>query len=64
MERAKTSGQFDDTQEIIAKRLQTFTKESIPVVAYYKSKGKVTEINAEKAAGEVWVDTQKAFQKI
>jgi len=25
LERAKTSGQFDDTEEIITKRFQTFT---------------------------------------
>ena len=45
MERAKTSGRSDDTEEIITKRLQTYNEQSKPVVDLYKSFGKVREVD-------------------
>jgi len=45
MERAKTSGRSDDTEEIITKRLQTYNEQSKPVVDLYKKFGKVREVD-------------------
>jgi len=36
MERAKTSGRLDDTEEVITKRLQVYAEESRPVVDLYR----------------------------
>jgi adenylate kinase family enzyme len=36
MERAKTSGRADDTEEIIEKRLLTYENQSRPVVEMYR----------------------------
>jgi len=45
LERAKTSGRVDDTEEIIVKRLRTYNEMSKPVVDMFKSKNKVIEID-------------------
>merc|ERR1711931_572814 len=42
--RGKTSGRADDNEETIRARLETFSKATAPVVAYYKEKGKLFEV--------------------
>jgi len=46
MERGKTSGRDDDNKESIVKRFRTFEETSMPVVDYYRQRGKVVEIDA------------------
>ena len=58
LERAKTSGRVDDTEEIIRKRLQTYNSQSKPVVDYYKKKGKVVEVDGAKDVATVWEETK------
>jgi adenylate kinase family enzyme len=60
LERAKTSGRVDDTEEIIIKRLRTYNEMSKPVVELYKGKNKVDEIDGGKDLHEVWEATKKA----
>jgi adenylate kinase len=36
MERAKTSGRADDTEDVIRRRLQVYAEESKPVVELYR----------------------------
>jgi adenylate kinase family enzyme len=48
IERAKTSGRADDTEEIIIKRLRIYNEMSKPVVEFYKGNGKVIEIDGGK----------------
>ncbi|MBM3914335.1 MAG: hypothetical protein FJ351_07850 [Sphingomonadales bacterium] len=36
LERAKTSGRSDDTEEIIAKRIKTYNEMSYPVIEMYR----------------------------
>ncbi len=45
LERAKTSGRADDTEEIIQKRLQTYNEQSIAVVDLYEKFGKVRSVD-------------------
>jgi len=45
LERAKTSGRADDTEEIITKRIQTYNAHSKPVVEFYKKQKKVIEVD-------------------
>merc|ERR1711915_507962 len=42
--RGKTSGRADDNEETIKARLATFAAATAPVVAYYKEKGKLFEV--------------------
>lgn len=45
LERAKTSGRSDDTEEIIMARLKTYEEQSKPVVEMYQKFGKVHEVD-------------------
>ena len=63
LERAKTSGRVDDTEEIILKRLRTYNDMSKPVVELYKKKGKVVEVDGGKDQQAVWEDTKKGMLK-
>jgi len=54
LERAKTSGRADDTEEIITKRIQTYNAHSKPVVEYYKKQKKVIEVDGSKDVDTVW----------
>lgn len=42
--RAKTSGRVDDNIDTIKKRLDTFYKQTEPVVDHYKKKGKLVQV--------------------
>jgi adenylate kinase family enzyme len=64
MERAKTSGRVDDTEEIILKRLRTYNDMSKPVVDLYKKKGLVLEVDGGKDVSKVWTETKKGMIKV
>ena len=64
MERAKTSGRVDDTEEIILKRLRTYNDMSRPVVDLYKKKGLVLEVDGGKDVSKVWTETKKGMIKV
>ena len=61
MERAKTSGRADDTEEVIKARLETFQNQSYPVVEMYKAFGKVKEVDGQYDVMDVWNATRKAI---
>ena len=43
--RAETSKRFDDTEEILKRRIQNYEDQSKPVIEYYQNIGKVRRIN-------------------
>jgi len=45
LERAKTSGRADDTEEIITKRIRTYNEHSKAVVELYKKRKLVVEVD-------------------
>jgi len=45
MERAKTSGRVDDTEEGINQRLKVYEEQSKPVIEMYAKFGKVREVD-------------------
>jgi len=47
LKRAKTEGRSDDTKEAIEKRLETYHKETIPVIDHYRKQGLVIKIDGE-----------------
>lgn len=61
MERAKTSGRSDDTEEIIQARLNTYNEQSKPVVDMYAKFGKVREVDGSGDTIQVWKATRKAM---
>ncbi|XP_039019804.1 UMP-CMP kinase 3-like [Hibiscus syriacus] len=51
---SRNQGREDDNIETIRKRFKVFLESSLPVIEYYKAKGKVREIDAAKPIGEVF----------
>ena len=54
LNRGKTSGRADDNAESIAKRFRTFVETSMPVVEYFRSKGKVETVDGVEGPEEVY----------
>ncbi|XP_064027257.1 adenylate kinase isoenzyme 1 isoform X1 [Pogoniulus pusillus] len=54
LKRGETSGRVDDNEETIKKRLETYYKATEPVIAFYKSRGIVRQLNAEASVDEVF----------
>lgn len=61
MERAKTSGRSDDTEEVIQARLRTYMEQSKPVVDMYAKFGKVREVDGSGDTIQVWNATRRAM---
>ena len=61
LKRAETSGRVDDNEKTILKRVATYFEETMPVVQYYKSFGKVAHINAMGSITDVYSATKKAL---
>lgn len=56
------SGRSDDNEEVLATRLQVYWKQTAPVTQYYRSKGRVLEIDGLGSIEEVHAKVMKAAQ--
>jgi UMP-CMP kinase len=61
LQRGKTSGRSDDTEEIIKKRFQTAQTEMMPIVESYKKDGKLKQITADQSVENVFTEVSKLF---
>lgn len=61
LQRSLTSGRTDDNIESIQKRFKTHEKQTIPVINYYSSLGKVITIDSSREMHEIFVDVKKIF---
>lgn len=52
----------DDTIESLTVRLEEYSKNTAPVLDYYREKGLLVTINADQTAEKVWEDTLKAME--
>ncbi len=57
--RAVIEGRADDTEDVIAHRLDVYREQTEPVVAHYRDKGRVVEIEGEQSIDEVYRDLEK-----
>ena len=53
IKRAQEKGRTDDTPEVIASRLLVYERETMPVAAFYRSQGKLADINGLGTEGSV-----------
>ncbi len=60
--RALQEGRTDDTPEIIRHRLEVFHKRTEPVVEYYRSKGILVGIHAERPIDAVFAEVQEVLE--
>ncbi|XP_074564945.1 adenylate kinase 4-like [Curcuma longa] len=51
----------DDTVEVLKSRLESFHRQTEPVIDYYTKKGVVAQLHAEKPPNEVTIQVQKAL---
>jgi adenylate kinase len=54
----------DDKEEAIRKRWKIFEEQTKPVLAYYKKKGKLAEVNASQEVGLVMPKVEKVLEKL
>ena len=60
--RALQEGRTDDTPDIIRHRLEVFHKSTEPVVEYYRSKGILVGIHAERPIDAVFAEVQEVLE--
>ena len=60
--RALQEGRTDDTPEIIRHRLEVFHKTTEPVVEYYRSRGILVGIHAERPIDAVFAEVQEVLE--
>jgi len=60
--RALQEGRTDDTPEIIRHRLEVFHKSTEPVVEYYRSRGILVGIHAERPIDAVFAEVQGVLE--
>jgi UMP-CMP kinase len=61
---SSTVKRSDDNIDVIKKRFQTYSKETLPVVNFYKSKNKVIAIDANRSREEIFKDIKLVFQSL
>ena len=64
MKRAETSGRSDDNEEIFRNRLVVFKTETEPVIEYYKKKGKLYEVSAERTKEQCFEEVRKVIESL
>ncbi|XP_012873720.1 PREDICTED: adenylate kinase isoenzyme 5-like [Dipodomys ordii] len=64
LQRSQSSPCLEDTTKTIAKRLETYYRASIPVMAYYEAKTQLRKINAEGTPEEVFLQLCTAIDSI
>ena len=60
--RSLQEGRTDDTPEIIRHRLEVFHKSTEPVVEYYRSKGILVGIHADRPIDAVFAEVQEVLE--
>lgn len=53
----------DDNEETLKKRLDTYHRQTTPVIHYYKKKGIHSEIDASQSQLSVWEQIKRIFNR-
>lgn len=64
LKRAAEEGRADDTPEAIDKRLRIYHEETYPLVEYYRSRGQLVGIHAERSIPAVFAEIQQALEQV
>jgi adenylate kinase len=60
--RALEEGRSDDTADVIRHRLGVFHRQTEPVVEYYRTRGQLVGVDADRSVEEVFADVQDVLQ--
>ena len=63
LKRAELENRSDDTPDVIAKRLETYHRETEPIVEHYRATGKLVPLHAGRTIEEVWKEISESLQQ-
>jgi adenylate kinase len=61
--RAEEEGRADDTPEAIRKRLELYREQTEPLVEYYRVRGNLVGVHADRSVQEVFAEIQRALEQ-
>jgi len=64
LSRAELEGRSDDTPEAIQRRLDTYHRETKPIVEHYRTTGKLVPIHADRSIEDVWAEISDALEQV
>jgi adenylate kinase len=64
LKRAREEGRTDDTPEVIRTRLANYHDKTEPLVEYYRLKGNLVGIHADRSIDEVFSEIQTALDQV
>jgi adenylate kinase len=62
--RAQEEGRADDTPEAIRTRLDLYREQTAPLVEYYRARGILVPVHAERSVDEVFDEIQQALEQV
>jgi adenylate kinase len=62
--RAEIEGRPDDTDDAIRRRLDNYHRETAPLIEYYRTRGNLVPIHAERSENEVYSEIQQALEQV
>jgi adenylate kinase len=62
--RAKVEGRADDTDDAIHRRLDNYHRETEPLIEYYRTRGNLVTIHADRSENEVFMEIQRALDQV
>jgi adenylate kinase len=64
LKRSREEGRADDTPEVIAERLETYHRETEPLVEHYRARGNLVGIHGVGTVNEVFSEIQEALEQV
>jgi adenylate kinase len=62
--RAELEGRPDDTDAAIQRRLDTYHRETEPLIEYYRVRGNLVPIHGDRSENQVFVEIQQALEQV
>ena len=62
--RAQLEGRADDTDDAIQRRLDNYHRETEPLIEYYRMRGNLVTIHADRSENEVFTEIQRALDHV
>jgi adenylate kinase len=64
LKRAEIEGRADDTADAIQRRLETYHRETAPLIEYYRVRGNVVPVHGDRSENEVFAEIQSALEQV
>ena len=64
LKRAEEEARADDTPDAIRRRLELYDRETAPLVEYYRTRGNVVGIHADRTIDEVFHEIEQALEDV